>query len=347
MELTNLGVEGYEEVIKGVEGSMTAIIAIHNTCLGPALGGCRMRRYANEREALDDVLRLAKGMTYKSSSAGLNLGGGKSVILADPKEKTPEILKAFGRFVDHLKGRYITAEDVGTTVDDMIVMRQETKYVTGLPIAMGGSGDPSPLTALGIFHGVKAAMEWKGWGTSFEGRTIAIQGIGKVGAPLAGMLKKAGARLVVADVNRDRLKWAKEFLGVDTVSEDEIFSVPCDVFAPCALGAVLNEKTIPRLKCAMVAGSANNQLENDEDGARLAARGILYVPDFIINAGGIINVAIEAEGNYDLERAKQRVIKIADTVRKILERAQHDHILPYEAANKIGEERMLMASTRS
>lgn len=349
MEITEIKVDGYERVAKGVEGSMKAIIAIHNTRLGPALGGCRMRDYASEAEALEDVLRLSKGMSYKSSSAGLNLGGGKAVILADPKKKTPEMLKAFGRFVNEMKGRYITAEDVGTTVPDMIVVHEVSKYVTGLPIDMGGSGDPSPLTSLGVFHGIKATMEFMGWGPSFEGRTVAIQGVGKVGGPLAGMLKKAGAKLIVTDVDAERLKWAKESLKADVVSNDEIFSVPCDIFSPCALGAVLNESTIPKLKCKVVAGASNNQLKDPKvDGKRLADRGIVYVPDFIINAGGIINVSIEVEGNYDLEKAKQKVIDtVFGTVKKTLERSKRDGILPHEAADKIGDERLMGVAAKS
>lgn len=348
MKLTDIKVEGYERVVKGEEGSMKAIIAIHNTRLGPALGGCRIRPYASEAEALEDVLRLSKGMSYKSAVAGLNLGGGKSVIVLDPQNKTQELLQAFGRFVNEMGGRYITAEDVGSTVPDMMVVREVTKYVTGLPLEQGGSGDPSPLTALGVYQGIKAGMEFLGWGPSFEGRTIAIQGVGKVGGPLAGMLKKAGAKLVVTDATTERLQWAKEFLKADVVAMEEIYAVPCDIFSPCALGAGLNEKTIPQLKCKMVAGAANNQLKNpDVDGKRLADRNILYVPDFVINAGGIINVSIEVEGSYDVEKAKHKVIKVGENVKLVLEKSKREGLLPHQAADKVGEERLLGTTVKS
>jgi len=303
-----------------------------------------MRPYATEAEALEDVLRLSKGMSYKSSSAGLNLGGGKAVIIGDPlKDKTPELLKAFGRFVNSLGGEYITAEDVGTTVEDMMIVKQETRYVTGLPLEAGGSGDPSPLTALGVFHGIKTAMEFLGWGPSFEGRTVAIQGVGKVGGPLAGMLRKAGAKLIVTDATPERMTWAKESLKTEVVPADDIYRSACEIFTPCALGAVLNERTIPLLQCRMVAGASNNQLKDPvADGKRLADRGILYVPDFIINAGGLINVSLEVEGAYDLERAKERVIStVSKQVRQVLERSKRENIPPHQAAERIGDERLL------
>jgi leucine dehydrogenase len=342
MQLTEIKTPGYERVVKGEEGSMNAIIAIHHTRLGPALGGCRMRPYASEAEALEDVLRLSRGMSYKSAVAGLNLGGGKAVILSDPSKKTPEMLRAFGRFVNELGGRYITAEDVGTTVPDMMIVKEVTRWVTGLPLEHGGSGDPSPLTALGVFHGIKASMEFLGWGSSFESRTIAIQGVGKVGGPLAGMLKKAGAKLIVTDTTQERLDWAQSSLKAEIVTAEQIYTAPCDIFAPCALGAGLNEKTIPQLKCKIVSGAANNQLkEPAKDGKRLADRGILYVPDFVINAGGIINVSIEVDGNYDLEKAKQRVIKVGESVRHVLEKSKREGILPHEAADQVGDERLL------
>ncbi len=272
---------------------LKAIIAIHNTVLGPALGGCRMWHYASEEEAVTDVLRLSRGMTYKAAVAGLNLGGGKAVIIGDPKTmKSEALFRAFGRFVQSLSGRYITAEDVGTTVHEMISVHQETDHVTGLPPSLGGLGDPSPVTALGVFHGMRAALLKTFANDSFKGRKIVMQGVGQVGLHLIEHLAEAGAEIIVADIDENRLKKAKALCSaIQFVSIHEVYDVPCDIFAPCALGGSINPKTIERLRCAIVAGCANNVLlSEEEDCAALIAKNILYVPDFVINAGGLISV---------------------------------------------------------
>jgi len=334
---------GYEQVSMchdKVTG-LRAIIAIHDTTLGPALGGCRMWRYASEDAAITDALRLARGMTYKSAVAGLNLGGGKAVIIGDPlKDKSEALLRAFGRFVESLQGRYYTAEDVGTGTDDMEIIRQETRFVKGT-LGKGGSGDPSPATARGVLRGIEACAE-QVWGTAqLRGRTVAIQGMGNVGLNLARYLHEAGASLIVTDIYPDKAdKAAKEF-GAAVVSPEEILSQQCDILAPCALGAILNAETIPLLKCLVVAGSANNQLATEGDGQALERRGILYAPDYVVNAGGVINVAYEFYG-FDSERACRHVDRIRDNVKTVFRLAKERGIPTYQAADLMAEQRIEM-----
>ncbi|MBE3575952.1 MAG: Glu/Leu/Phe/Val dehydrogenase [Firmicutes bacterium] len=333
----------YEQVvfIHDRPSGLRGIIVIHDTTLGPALGGCRMWNYANEEEALIDALRLARGMTYKSAAAGLNLGGGKAVIMGDPKTgKSEALLRAFGRFVQGLGGRYITAEDVGVSVADMDIVHMETDFITGVS---GGnsSGDPSPVTAYGVWHGIKACAH-KAWGSdSLAGKTVALQGLGHVGYELAKLLKKDGVRLVVTDIDPERVHAVRAELGAEAVAPEDIWDVPCDIFSPCALGAVLNDDTIPRLRCQIVAGAANNQLREEKHGQMLKDRGILYAPDFIINAGGVINVADELEG-YDRQRALRKAAGIYDRILQVFAIAERDGISTAVAADRLAEERIRM-----
>jgi leucine dehydrogenase len=319
---------------------LKTIIAIHDTTLGPALGGCRLWPYASDEEALTDVLRLSRGMTYKAAIAGLNLGGGKSVIIAKPEDKSEALFRAFGRCVASLGGRYITAEDVNTTIDDMEFIHQETDEVVGLRTEQGGSGDPSPLTAWGAFHGLKAALV-RVFGTpDLQGRSVAVQGVGHVGQHLARMLRDEGAHVTATDVDPQRLEQTKEMISdLEIVKPDEIYDVKADVFAPCALGASINDKTLPRLRCRIVAGSANNQLATPECGTELGRRGILYAPDYAINAGGLINVAHELEG-YERSRAERHVRRIYDIMTRIFDYAEDQSIPTWLAADRLAEARI-------
>ncbi|SMB95247.1 leucine dehydrogenase [Thermanaeromonas toyohensis ToBE] len=329
----------YEQLVlcHDKDTSLKAIICIHDTTLGPALGGVRMWPYASEDEAILDVLRLARGMTYKNAAAGLNLGGGKAVIIGDPrKDKTEELLRAFGRFVDTLGGRYITAEDVGTSVEDMEYIRAETKYVAGLPES---SGDPSPFTAYGTYMGMKAAALFVWGNKSLEGKIVAVQGLGHVGYALCQYLAAEGVKLIVTDLYQENVERAVKELGATAVSPEDIYSVECDIYSPNALGGVLNDDTIPKLKCKIIAGAANNQLKEDRHGAMLQSLGIVYVPDYIINAGGVINIAEELRG-YDPEKAKRRVARIYDNVLRVLKKAEEDKVPTYVAADRVAEERL-------
>lgn len=342
--------EDYEQVVfchDKVSG-LKAIIAIHDTTLGPALGGLRMWNYASDEEALIDALRLSKGMTYKNAAAGLNLGGGKAVIIGDAKtQKSEALFRAFGRYVQSLNGRYITAEDVNTTVADMDYIHMETDFVTGVSPAFGSSGNPSPVTAYGVYRGMKAAAK-EVYGTdSLGGKTIAIQGVGNVAFNLCRHLHEEGAKLIVTDINQEALQRAEEAFGALIVAPEDIYSVEADIFAPCALGATLNDETIPQLKVKIIAGAANNQLKEDRHGDMLEERDILYVPDFVINAGGVINVADELDG-YNRDRAMKKVELVYDAVTKVFEIAKRDHLPTYRAAEKMAEERITtMRSARS
>ncbi len=320
---------------------LRAIIAIHNTTLGPALGGARMWTYASDYEALNDVLRLSRGMTYKAAAAGLNLGGGKAVIIGDPHtQKTEQIFRAFGRFIEGLGGRYITAEDVGTSVNDMVHIFHETKYVTGIPFELGGSGDPSPVTAYGSFCGIKACANVRYGNDSLEGKRVVIQGAGHVASTLAKHLAEAGAKVFIADIYAEKAKQVARDTGAKVIGADEVFDTDCDIFAPAALGGVINDQTIGKLKCEIIAGPANNQLGNEEKHSKLLAeKEILYAPDYVINAGGLINVASELEG-YSQPRALKQAENIYNTVKKILSRSQELGITTNEAANHIVEERL-------
>lgn len=295
---------------------LRAIIAIHDTTLGPALGGCRMYPYADEAAALRDVLRLSRGMTFKAAAAGLNLGGGKAVIIGDPKrDKSPALLRAMGRAVERLGGLYITAEDVGTTVADFAWVREATTHVVGLPMALGGTGDPSPTTALGVLHGLAAASSHR-WGRSdLSGRTVAVQGLGNVGWHLCRLLTDAGARVIVADTDGQRAQEAAGAFDASVVDPGDIYGVDADMFAPCALGAIINDDTLPVMRFAVIAGAANNQLARDAHGEELRARGILYAPDFVINAAGMMRVASERDG-FDAAKVEGQVKSIGETDRK-------------------------------
>ncbi len=319
---------------------LRAIIAIHNTTLGPALGGTRMWPFKSEEEALIDVLRLSRGMTYKAAVAGLDLGGGKAVIIGDPKKDKSEMLfRAFGRFVESLNGRYITAEDVGTDVQDMEHVRTETNHVTGVAQAHGGSGDPSPFTAAGVFHGIRACVKEKMKRDDVEGLTVAVQGVGHVGNYLVEDLVEAGAKCIVTDIDKEKIKRVKDEFGVESVKPDDIYGVDADIFAPCALGAVVNDKTIPKFKFKIIAGGANNVLAEERHGDMLSKKGILYAPDYVINAGGLINVSIELEG-YVKERAMLKIALIYDTLLKIFDIKKKKKIPTYKAADLLAEERI-------
>lgn len=337
-----IGTEEHESLHFGVdhETGLRAIVAIHSTILGPALGGTRFFPYPTEEEAVVDVLRLSKGMTYKAACAGLPFGGGKAVIIGDPHEIGSEgLFHAYGRFVESLGGEYITAEDVGTTVPNMAVVATETSYVSGLPLESGGSGDPSPATARGVVAAIRAVSQhiWKT--DDLRGRRIAIKGVGKVGMSLAERLTGLGVEIIVADVNDRATHYAEAELGAKVVSVDDVHAVDCDLFAPCALGADLNIATIPQLSCAAVAGSANNQLATDEDGGRLRAAGVVYAPDFVVNAGGIINIAAEG-GGYSPEKAATMIDKVGPNVLEVLAKADELDIDTHSAAELIAEMRI-------
>jgi len=302
---------------------LKAIIAIHSTKLGPGAGGCRRWQYVDDDAALTDVLRLSRGMTYKNAIAGLRFGGGKSVILAnDAAPKTPELFRAFGRMIESLNGRYITAEDVGCSVEDMHYVNEETRYVSGLPQSGDSAGgDPSPMTALGVFLGIQAAVKARLGKDSLAGVRIAVQGVGHVGLKLCRLLHEAGATLIVSDVNRDHLRAAREELPVTEVAPTELIYTDVDVLAPCALGNILTSVTIPKIKARVIAGAANNQLATAEDGARLADYDILYAPDYVINAGGIISVAHEYFGNSSEEKIRDDVGRIPERLDAIFRKA--------------------------
>lgn len=334
--------QGHEQLIVCTEpeAGLRAFIAIHDTTLGPAVGGVRIWPHQSEEDAVLDVLRLSRAMTYKSAAADLPLGGGKAVIIANPeKDKTEAMLRAFGRYVDTLGGRYITTTDVGSTSRDLEYISMETEYVTGLPLSLGGSGDTSVLTGVGIYQGMKACAKAVWGSVSLSGRTVAMQGFGKVARYTAEHLFAQGARLVATDINDAALGKARE-MGATIVGPEEIYDVACDIFAPCALGGVLNSQTIPRLKCAVVAGGANNQLDTEEDGAELQRRGILYAPDYIINAGGVINVACEIDADYSVERAQQMTERIYETMERVLHIASRDKIPTAQAADRLAEARI-------
>jgi leucine dehydrogenase len=336
--------EGYEQLVKceDPDSGLRAVIAVHDTTLGPALGGLRMWPYGSWDDAMFDVLRLSKGMTYKSAVADTGLGGGKSVIIGNPKTgKSEKLFRAMGRFVDSLGGKYITAEDVGTSVEDMVHVRKETKWVTGLPLEMGSSGDPSPWTALGCFVGIKACLEEVFGSADFKGRTVAIQGCGHVGLFLAQHLANEGAKLLLADIAPDKAKALADATGGEVVDPGEILSVPCDVLAPSALGAVVNDETLPQFHTRIIAGAANNVLLREEHGLRLREAGILYAPDYVINAGGIINVSIEIEPDgYNEERARVKVENIYHALKRVFEISKAENISTNEASNRLALERL-------
>lgn len=335
---------GHEELIfcQNKEVGLKAVIAIHDTTLGPALGGTRMWPYRTEEDAVIDALRLARAMTYKTAAAGLNLGGGKAVIIGDPKrDKSEALFRAFGRFVETLKGRFITGEDVGIDSNDVEYMYMETRYVRGLSQAYGGGGDPAPVTAFGILQGMRACVEEKFGTQSLKGLAVAIQGLGKVGFNLARLLKKEDIKIIGTDIDDEKVQRAAGELGIEVVKLEEIYDVQAHIFAPCALGGVINDRTIPRMKFQIVAGSANNQLEEDRHGFELHRRGILYAPDYVINAGGVINVFVELEG-YDRERALRMTRGIFYNLRRVFQIAKREDIPTSQAADRLVEERIAM-----
>jgi len=331
----------YEQLVicQDQTSGLKAVICIHDTTLGPALGGTRMWDYACEEDAIFDALRLARGMTYKNAAAGLNLGGGKTVIIGDSRtQKNEELFRAFGRYVQSLNGRYITAEDVGTTVQDMDWVHLETDFVTGVS-SCGASGDPSPMTARGVWRGMKAAAMEAYGSDSLSGKTIAIQGLGHVGYYLAKHLHEEGAKLIVTDIHDDLIKRVIDEIGATAVRPDEIFGVKADIFAPCAMGAVVNDQTISQFKFQIIAGAANNVLKEEHHGDKLHELGILYAPDYVINCGGVINVADELDG-YNYDRALKKVEKVYDNVAKVLKIAKEFKIPTYIAADRMAEQRI-------
>lgn len=341
--ISQMTVNDHEQVVfcNDNETGLKAIIAIHNTVLGPALGGTRMWMYNNEMEALNDVLRLSRGMTYKAAISGLNLGGGKAVIIGDSrKHKTEALMRRFGKFVNSLGGKYITAEDVGIGTKDMEYVNMETDHVTGLPESMGGGGDPSPVTAFGVYMGMKASAK-ELWGKdSLSGKKVAVQGIGHVGENLVKHLVKEGAKVYINDINEERLAQIAKVTGAEVVMGDKIYDVDMDIYAPCALGATVNTSTLERLKCSIIAGAANNQLEDENiHGKMVLEKGIIYAPDFLINAGGLINVYSELEG-YNRERAMNQAEKIYETTADILKTSKKENIPTITAAKAIAEKRI-------
>ncbi len=335
---------GHEQIVFCHEQAtgLKAVIAIHNTILGPALGGCRMWPFESEEEAIADAVRLSRGMTYKNAAAGLNLGGGKAVIIGDPnKDKSEALFRAFGRFVQSLGGRYITAEDVGTSEEDMEYIKMETDFVSGLPEQFGGSGDPSPFTALGTYEGIRASVKYRLKRNDLKGIRIAVQGAGHVGYYLCEMLHEAGAELIVNDIFEERVDKIVDDFGAKSVKSDKIYDVDAEVFAPCALGAIVNDDTISRMKFKIIAGGANNQLLDEKiHGQKLKAKNILYAPDYLINAGGVINVFFEVINEYNRERVTQKVKNIYNILMEVYHIADKENITTAKAAARFAEKRL-------
>jgi leucine dehydrogenase len=338
--LVQLTKMGHEQVLfcNDAKTGLKAIIAVHNTVLGPALGGTRMWMYNNEADALNDVLRLSRGMTYKNSISNLDLGGGKAVIIGDARTmKSEALFRRFGQFVNGLAGKYITAEDVGISPDDMVHVSKETNYVVGLP---GKSGDPSPVTAYGVYVGMKACAKMQFGTDSLSGRTVAVQGVGHVGQYLVKHLASEGAKIFITDIHEETLKKVAEAYGAAVVAPQEIYDVPMDIYAPCALGATVNDDTLARLSCSIIAGAANNQLADEQKhGMAVMEKGILYAPDYAINAGGVINCFSEVSG-LSLEWSHQKAGEIYQTIYQILERSKNEAIPTYQIANRMAEERI-------
>lgn len=339
---------GHEQVVffHFPQVGLKAIVGIHNTALGPALGGCRMRVYTDESQALDDCLRLSEGMTYKSSIAGLNLGGGKSVLIADPKmsEGRRELFLKFGECLNSCTGRYITAEDMGTSVADIMVMREVTKYAAGYSRELGGSGDPSPWTARGCYQGVLAACERTYGSKDLKGKKIALQGAGHVGMYLIEHLVKAGAQVWVSDTNREALDIAKSRFGAEIVDVEKIYDLPMDVFSPCAIGQTVNHDTLKRLNCKVIAGAANNQLTDPSVYKTIEDKKIMYCPDFVINGGGVISVAGEYnDGGWKESWVAQKVDNIFNTIHKVAEESEKRKAFPEVVALELAKERVKAA----
>jgi leucine dehydrogenase len=333
---------GHEQVVfvADAPSGLRAVIAVHSTALGPSLGGIRFWRYPSERDAVVDVLRLSEAMSLKAAAAGLHQGGGKAVVLCDDPDapRSEALLRAMGRAIDELGGRYIAAEDVGATPRDMQGIASETPWVTGLDVP-GGSGDPSPMTAYGVLCSMQTVAEELDGDPSLAGKRVVVDGVGHVGSHLARLVAEADARVAVADVNQERVDALVREIRAEPLLVERALEEPCDILAPCALGGVLNEKTIPRLQCRAVCGAANNQLGDAADDDALAARGILYAPDFVVNAGGIINLAEEFAG-YDRENSRKRTAQIAETVRRVFEDAAAERVPPGRAAEQMARRRI-------
>ncbi len=333
----------HEQVVFGYDKDtgLKSIIAIHNTVLGPALGGTRMWNYASEADAIKDVLRLSRGMTYKSAISGINLGGGKAVIIGDSyKDKSEALWRSYGKLVNSLGGKYVTAEDVGTSAQDMEYIAEETKWVMGKPSYLGGSGDPSPMTAYGTYLGMKASVKKLTGSDSLQGKRVAVQGIGHVGMYLLSHLSKEGAKIMVCDIYEDKLKEISKDYKVEIIKPDDIYDVDADIYAPCAMGGTINDDTIDRLKCSIIAGAANNQLDDEKKhGELLKQKGVYYAPDFLINAGGVINVYLELVG-YSQDRAYAITDKIFNRTLEIYDKADAESMTTQAAAMKIAQERI-------
>lgn len=337
--------DNFEQIVycQDTRVGLKAIVALHSTALGPATGGCRMWNYSNENEALIDVLRLSKGMTYKAAISGLKWGGGKAVIIGDSKTaKTPAMLERFGEFVDRLGGHYITAKDVGIGSDDLRIVKHKTQHVLGIDGEPGSSGDPSPATAFGVYHGMRATAQHALGAGSLKGLKIALQGLGSVSYYLLEHLIADGAQIVGCDIDAASTERAVKKYGIETVRPEAIYDVSCDIFAPCALGATINPETLARLQTKIVAGAANNQLATDADGYALQKRGIAYAPDYAINAGGLINIYYEGggQGGYSKAKAFEHVTQIGGTITEVLKRAELEKLPSHVVADRIAEERV-------
>jgi len=318
-----------------------AVIAVHSTILGPAAGGTRMWQYDSEMAAVEDALRLSRGMTYKYAAAGVNMGGGKAVLIADPKRKDREVLfRTLGKFIDRLGGKFYTGEDVGTTLEDMEYIHMETPYVITLPQYLGGVGPISPLTAFGVIQGMRACAQAVFGSDDLQGMTVAVQGVGSVGSSLVEQLIQIRARVVVADIDAEKVNALADRFAVEKASPEEIYDVACEIFAPCALGAIINDETLPRLRCRIVCGAANNQLAEERHGDALAQMGILYGPDYIVNAGGAIYDGDRLIGGVNLERGRQKVARIYQTTERVILLAKSRGIPTYRAADLMAEERI-------
>lgn len=341
---TYMGKYDYENLLLCQDKALDfkAIIAIHDTTLGPATGGCRMWQYESEMDAIEDALRLGRGMTYKYAAAGVNLGGGKAVIIGDPKRKDREpVFRALGKFINRLGGKYITGEDVGTTLRDMEYIRMETEHVVTLPTYLGGAGDIAPMTALGTIRSMQACCNRVYSSDSLVGKRIAVQGLGAVGHNIVAQLHELGAKMIVADIDPHKVDVMVEKYGVGKVDPESIYDVKCDVFCPCALGAIINDDTLDRLRCTIICGSANNQLKEERHGDLLEKKELIYAPDYITNAGGTIYDTDRLEvGNVSHERGKEKVIRVYDNMMRVFEIADRDKIPTYLAADRMAEERI-------
>jgi leucine dehydrogenase len=328
---------------------LKAIVAIHDMTLGPAAGGVRMWPYASEREAIQDAVRLARAMTYKWAAAGVDLGGGKCVVIADPAhEKTEALLRSLGRFLQRLNGQFLTGTDVGTTIADMDILAQECEFVVPASEAQGGSGDSGPATALGVIQGMRACLQAKYASSDLSGRTVAVQGTGSVGRAIVEQLVRAGAEVTIADIDSKRVEQVAATYAVHVISPEEIMKLPVDIFCPCALGAVINDATAAELRCQIVCGSANNQLAEERHGDFLANRGILYAPDYVVNAGGALwSIESLAPGGFNRQRAESSVARIYETTTAVIELAREQHISTARAADLLAEQRIAKARTGS